>query len=101
MNNQTQIPTTVSNLHTCAICKQIGGQGANWFLMIEGQSAQRVHRPCGKNALAAAPEGVKAELAPSKEQRMLWGKQREVRQTQNFWDDVFAKAKPLEVAKAA
>lgn len=95
MNNQTQTTTADTNLHTCAICKQAGGQGANWFLMIEGQPGRRVHRPCGNNALKAAPEGVKAELVPSKEQKMLWRGQRDTRQVQSFWNDAFAKAKPL------
>jgi hypothetical protein len=95
MNNQTQTKAVTQNVHVCPICTR---PGANWLLTIEGKSGQRVHRPCGKNALKAAPEGVKAELNPTEEQKRLWREQRDTRQVQNFWNDAFAKAKPLKVA---
>lgn len=97
ITTSTSVPTT-PKLHTCAICKQTGGSGANWLLLIEGKPGQRVHRPCGNNALKAAPAGVKAELNPAKEQKELWRKEREERNARSFWDEVFSNAKPLKAA---
>lgn len=94
MKNTTTAPTTtVSTLHTCAVCKQTGSVGAKWnFFIGDSKTPQRVHKPCGEMLQRSAPEGVRTALVPSPQLREEW---REKRLAQGFWNAAFANAKPL------
>lgn len=94
MKNQNQTQSVVTNLHTCAVCKQTGKVGAKWnFFVGDSKVPQRVHKPCGELLQKSAPEGVRTALVPSRELREEW---RNKRMTQGFWDTAFANAKPIK-----
>ena len=88
----TQTNTAV--LTTCAVCNKTGSCGAKWLFYIDGQSQpKKVHKPCGEMLLKSAPQGVKANLVPSRELREEW---RQKRLTQDFWGKAFADARPIK-----
>ena len=102
MKNTTTAPTTtVSTLHTCAVCKQTGSVGAKWnFFIGDSQTPQKVHKPCGEMLQKSAPEGVRTALIPSPGLRDEWRKERLARQAKSLWDTAFADAKPIKAALA-
>jgi hypothetical protein len=82
-------------MNTCEVCGQKGQNGAQWLVIVAGFAPRRVHRPCGDKALKQAPEGTKAKVIPSKELRMQW---RDQKQVKSFWEGKFAEAKALKKA---
>ena len=83
------------NANVCSFCRNSGKNGADWLLKISGEPDRRVHKPCGEKAVAHAPEGVRAAVAPSPELRAKWRAEREEREARTFWAEKFAQAKPL------
>ena len=95
-NTTTSAATTNANLPVCAVCKQTGKQGALWnFFVGDSQTPTRVHKPCGEQLQAQAPEGIRTALVPSPALREEWRKQRLAKQAKGLWDTAFANAKPI------
>ncbi len=87
---------TTATLPVCTVCKTTGKMGAKWnFFVGDSQTPQRVHKPCGEMLQKSAPEGVRTALVPSPALREEWRTQRLARSVKGFWDEAFAKAKPL------
>ncbi len=85
-----------ANLTVCTVCKTTGKMGAKWnFFVGDSQTPQRVHKPCGEMLQKSAPAGVRTALVPSPALREEWRTQRLARHAQGFWNEAFAKAKPL------
>ncbi len=82
----------------CTFCRNTGKEGAGWLLKVPGEADRRVHKPCGENAVAHAPEGVSATIVPSPELRAKWRAEREERTAKDFWKQKFSEAKPLKAA---
>ena len=57
--------------YVCSFCRNPNSPSAEW-LVSSVSGTDRVHKPCGENAVAHAPEGLKAKVFPSRELRARW-----------------------------
>lgn len=84
----------MKQLKVCSLCQVTGKTGAN-FVLCTGSEESRVHKYCGDQLVAKAPEGVTTrlvhfgELAREKRQAAAKKEQDRVR---DFWAGKFAKA---------
>ena len=87
-------------LNVCSVCGITGKDGANYVLHADDMQSRTVHKYCGEQAVAKAPEGVKAKVVPSRE---LLDRRRTERNVRSFWAEKFAQAKPIrnDVSSAA
>ncbi len=85
--------------NVCTFCRNTGKHGAEWLVRVRGEADRRVHKPCGEQAVAAAPKGTEARLVPSPELRARWQKEREERAARAFWSEKFDQAVKSQRAK--
>ncbi len=74
----------MSEKHKCHLCGRVGQNGARYLVSINNET-HKVHKPCGDQLIAGAPQGVKAKLIPSQELKREWQEQRDAKRVRQFW----------------
>ena len=84
----------MKQLQVCSLCQVTGKTGANFVLCV-GSEESRVHKYCGEQLVAKAPEGMTTRLVHigelAREKREAAAKLEQDR-VSDFWAGKFAKA---------
>lgn len=81
--------------HACASCGNVGKNGARFVILVDGEEAGRVHKPCGEKLAAAAPDGTTAEVVHVAELR----RRQEEERVRSFWEEKFSTAQARKAAR--